>query len=84
MRTDPTAVLARTTQPFLKPERDFELRGTINNVCFATGLVYFRDQWLLYHSGCDQAVAVNSFDAPPDLSRSQAHTHIRGERLSYA
>lgn len=61
---DPTAVLARPTEPFLFPDRDYEITGQVGNVCFAEGLVPFRDRWLLYYGTADSKIAVAS--APID------------------
>jgi predicted GH43/DUF377 family glycosyl hydrolase len=55
---DPTAVIGRTTKPFLKPELPFEIDGTIPNVTFANGLVYFKNRWLLYYGAGDRYVGV--------------------------
>lgn len=55
---DPTAVLARPTEPFLYPDRDYEITGQVGNVCFAEGLVPFGDRWLLYYGTADSKIAV--------------------------
>ncbi len=55
---DPTAVIGRMTKPFLKPELPFEIDGTIPNVTFANGLVYFKNRWLLYYGAGDRYVGV--------------------------
>lgn len=57
---DPTAVLARPTEPFLFPDRDYEITGQVGNVCFAEGLVPFGDRWLLYYGTADSKIAVAS------------------------
>ncbi|AIE87939.1 glycoside hydrolase family 130 protein [Fimbriimonas ginsengisoli] len=57
---DPTAVLARTAEPFLFPERQYEVTGQVGNVCFAEGLVPFGDRWLLYYGTADSKIAVAS------------------------
>jgi predicted GH43/DUF377 family glycosyl hydrolase len=44
---DPTAVLARTTEPFLRVGAD-DAAGQVGNVLFAQALVLFRDEWRLY------------------------------------
>lgn len=55
---DPTAVLARMSEPFLFPDRDYEITGQVGNVCFAEGLVPFKGQWLLYYGTADSKIAV--------------------------
>ena len=62
---DPTAVLARATEPFLFPDRDYELAGQVGNVCFAEGLVPFGDRWLLYYGTADSKIAVASAPRAP-------------------
>lgn len=57
---DPSAVLARATDPFLFPDRSYEITGQVGNVCFAEGLVPFGDQWLLYYGTADSKIAVMS------------------------
>jgi predicted GH43/DUF377 family glycosyl hydrolase len=57
---DPTAVLTRPTEPFLFPEREYEITGQVGNVCFAEGLIPFGDQWLLYYGTADSKIAVAS------------------------
>jgi predicted GH43/DUF377 family glycosyl hydrolase len=55
---DPTAVLARPTEPFLFPDRDYEITGQVGNVCFAEGLVPFGNRWLLYYGTADSKIAL--------------------------
>lgn len=61
---DPTAVLARAKEPFLFPERDYEITGQVGNVCFAEGLVPFGDRWFLYYGTADSKIAVASAPRP--------------------
>lgn len=58
--SDPTAVLARSTEPFLFPDREYEITGQVGNVCFAEGLVPFGERWLLYYGTADSKIAVAS------------------------
>lgn len=70
---DPTAVLGRLTEPFLFPDRDYEITGQVGNVCFAEGLVPFGDRWLLYYGTADSKIAVASAvrkAVPPWVSQS--------------
>jgi len=57
---DPTAVLARSVEPFLYPDREYEITGQVGNVTFAEGLVPFGDRWLLYYGTADSKIAVAS------------------------
>jgi predicted GH43/DUF377 family glycosyl hydrolase len=57
---DPSAVLRRVTEPFMQPERDYEITGQIGNVCFLEGLVHFKGEWLLYYGTADSKIALAS------------------------
>lgn len=48
----------RSLVPFIKPEKPYELKGEVNNVCFVEGLVNFKDQWFLYYGTADSKIAV--------------------------
>jgi predicted GH43/DUF377 family glycosyl hydrolase len=52
---DPTAIIARVTEPFLRIEGD-ETNGQVDNVCFAQGLVLHRDRWMLYCGMADSTI----------------------------
>ncbi|HMP98597.1 MAG TPA: glycoside hydrolase family 130 protein [Cyclobacteriaceae bacterium] len=55
---DPTNVLARSEDYFITPDKDYEITGQINNVCFVEGLVYFKGKWFLYYGTADSKIAV--------------------------
>lgn len=61
---DPSKVIGRLESPFMVPDRDYEIRGQVNQVCFLEGLVPFRGKWFLYYGTADSkiAVAVNEDD----------------------
>ena len=52
---DPTAVLARSTEPFLRVGAA-DAEGQVGNVCFAQGLVLFRGEWRLYLGLADSRI----------------------------
>ena len=54
---DPTAVIARTTSPFLRID-PAEAHGQVGNVCFAQGLVAFEGEWRLYVGLADSRLGV--------------------------
>ena len=57
--TEPSKLLERTTQPFLKPELPFEKTGQyVTGTTFAEGLVYFQNHWFLYYGCADSLVGV--------------------------
>jgi predicted GH43/DUF377 family glycosyl hydrolase len=59
---DPTVVIARLTENFIRPDKDYEISGQINHVCFLEGLVYFQGRWLLYYGTADSKIAVASYE----------------------
>ena len=54
----PYKSLDRSAQYFLHPEKPYELKGEVNNVCFVEGLVFFKNQWILYYGTADSKIAV--------------------------
>ena len=55
---DPTRILKRMENYFIKPEKTYELSGQVNNVCFVEGLVRFNNKWFLYYGTADSQIAV--------------------------
>ncbi len=55
---DPSKLINRLDQYFIKPDRPYEISGQINQVCFLEGLVYFKGQWFLYYGTADSKIAV--------------------------
>ena len=56
---DPTAVIARPREPFLRIDQA-EAQGQVGNVCFAEGLVAFKGEWLLYVGLADSRLGVST------------------------
>ncbi len=56
---DPTAVMARLSEPFLRID-PAEAHGQVGNVCFAEGLVAFEGQWWLYVGLADSRLGVST------------------------
>ena len=57
-KNDPSVVLSRLEAPFIKPDRDYEISGQVNQVCFLEGMVPFKNRWLLYYGTADSKIAV--------------------------
>jgi predicted GH43/DUF377 family glycosyl hydrolase len=55
---NPFRIIDRSEQTFFKPDKDYEIRGQVNNVCFLEGLVYFKKRWFLYYGTADSQIAV--------------------------
>lgn len=54
----PYKLLSRSNQYFIHPDKPYELKGEVNNVCFVEGLVFFKNQWILYYGTADSKIAV--------------------------
>lgn len=55
---EPSRVLKRMDSWFIKPDKPFEVSGSVNQVCFIEGLVRFHDHWFLYYGTADSRIAV--------------------------
>lgn len=55
---DPGRVVARTREPILAPEADFETDGFLPNIIFPTGLVEREEEILVYYGAADANVGV--------------------------
>ncbi|HET9086750.1 MAG TPA: glycoside hydrolase family 130 protein [Acidobacteriaceae bacterium] len=62
---DPARLVARTDQPYFKPEMPFEKSGQYAaGTTFVEGLVFFHDKWFLYYGCADSLVGVAVANAP--------------------
>ena len=59
---NPKRILARTPEPFMSPEADFETSGFVPNVIFPTGLVERGDEIWLYYGAADESVGVVGYE----------------------
>lgn len=57
-KNDPSKVVDRMNTWFMKPEKDYEITGQVNHVCFAEGLVNYKNKWFLYYGTADSKIAV--------------------------
>ena len=55
---NPVRVIDRMESWFLKPDQPYEMTGQINHVCFAEGLVRFKNKWFLYYGTADSKIGV--------------------------
>jgi predicted GH43/DUF377 family glycosyl hydrolase len=51
---NPARVIARTKQPILQPEEDYERIGDVNNVVFPTGACIIDEKLHVYYGGADK------------------------------
>lgn len=54
----PDKLIARCNRPFLQPDRDYEITGQVNRVCFVEGLVWYKGRWMLYYGTADSKIGV--------------------------
>lgn len=55
---NPTRVLDRLPQDFIRPDRPYEITGQVNQVCFVEGLARYLGRWHLYYGTADSKIAV--------------------------
>lgn len=55
---DPTVVLARSSDPILEPEKEYEKVGVVNNVVFSCGMVESKGLLYVYYGGADKVCGV--------------------------
>ncbi|WP_232834983.1 glycoside hydrolase family 130 protein [Pleomorphovibrio marinus] len=57
-KNEPYELIDRMENYFLTPEKDYEIEGQINLVCFIEGMVSFQGKWFLYYGTADSKIAV--------------------------
>ncbi len=57
---NPQKEIARLPYPLFFPEKEWELKGEVNNVCFPTGAVLENDTLYIYYGAADERIAVAS------------------------
>jgi predicted GH43/DUF377 family glycosyl hydrolase len=57
-REYPYRLAERSESYFIHPDKPYEIKGEVNEVCFVEGLVYFRNRWFLYYGTADSRIAV--------------------------
>ena len=57
---NPVKEIARLPYPLFRPEREWELSGEVNNVCFPTGAALFDDTLYIYYGAADERIACAS------------------------
>lgn len=53
----PYKLIDRANNYFIHPDKPYELKGEVNNVCFVEGLVFFKNKWILYYGTGDTKIA---------------------------
>jgi len=55
---EPYRLIRRSETSFIKPDKEYERVGEVNEVCFVEGLVHFNNKWFLYYGTADSKIAV--------------------------
>jgi predicted GH43/DUF377 family glycosyl hydrolase len=54
----PWRVLARTQEPILEPEKDYEKCGDVPNVVFPEGIVRIDDELIIFYGAADKVCCI--------------------------
>jgi predicted GH43/DUF377 family glycosyl hydrolase len=69
----PQVEIARLPYPLFFPEKEWELKGQVDNVCFPTGAVVDKDQLFIYYGAADERIAVASLSMEALLLELEAN-----------
>ena len=58
-KKDPRKLLARSDQPFLRPQIEWQREGQVPNVVFTEGLVQEGQQWWIYYGAADKFIGAS-------------------------
>jgi predicted GH43/DUF377 family glycosyl hydrolase len=58
----PQHEIARLPYPLFFPEKEWELKGEVNNVCFPTGAIVEENTLFIYYGAADERIAVASLN----------------------
>jgi beta-1,2-mannobiose phosphorylase / 1,2-beta-oligomannan phosphorylase len=71
---NPQKEIARLPYPLFKPEKPWELKGEVNNVCFPTGAALFEDTLYIYYGAADERIAAASVSISALLEELKLNT----------
>jgi len=75
---DPTRIIARTHQPIMAPEADFEKHGFVPNVVFPTAVIEREGMYYVYYGAADECVGVVGYDKDALLDTMMASEATAG------
>ena len=58
-KADPTKLIDRAEQPFLRPQTEWQRVGQVPNVVFTEGMVKKNNEWWIYYGGADKYVGAS-------------------------
>jgi len=70
-KNDPTRVIRRCSNALLIPETVEEKEGKVPQVVFGEGLVFFRDNWLLYYGMADSCIGMAFAEGNAPISKEK-------------
>ncbi len=69
---DPTREISRLPYPLFAPDRDYEMKGEVNNVCFPTGTIVRNGRLYIYYGAADDKIACASMEMQDLLNELKA------------
>lgn len=79
---NPQKILARTQEPLLVPEEDYEVYGNVPNIVFPTGAVVHNDKLYIYYGASDTSIGLATCDYKDFLQELLAQSSIRLQRFA--
>lgn len=70
---NPQKEIGRLPYPLFYPEKEWELKGEVDNVCFPTGTVLEGDTLFIYYGAADERIAVASISLKEILAELVIH-----------
>jgi len=79
---NPKKEIARLPYPLFGPEKEWEIAGEVNNVCFPTGAVVINDIVYIYYGAADERIACASI-ALPQLLKELLNNRRTNEKSNH-
>jgi predicted GH43/DUF377 family glycosyl hydrolase len=64
-KNKPGKLIGRLETNFMRPDKNYEIDGQVNQVCFVEGMVPFKGKWFLYYGTADSKIAVAVHEMAP-------------------
>lgn len=78
--TNPNKIIGRSKTTLLAPEKEYELKGIVQNVIFPSGAIIKDGKLVVYYGAADTVVAVGTCDLPTlleDLTSERETKHTK-------
>jgi beta-1,2-mannosidase len=63
---DPSAIVNRSSQCFLRSEQSNEVSGQMSNTMFVEAMVHFKNKWFIYYTTGEAKIGAATYDKPID------------------